>query len=120
MNLDKLNIEQKQAVLHGNAPLLVLAGAGSGKTTVITYRIAQLIKEHNVWPNKILAVTFTNKAAKEMKERTLKLCEDAQSQPHIGTFHSICVRILREFAQEVGLNKYFTLPSGLATRDKYL
>jgi len=109
MNLDKLNIEQKQAVLHGNAPLLVLAGAGSGKTTVITYRIAQLIKEHHVWPNKILAVTFTNKAAKEMKERTLKLCNDAQSQPHIGTFHSICVRILREFAQEVGLNKYFTI-----------
>ncbi|MDP7037574.1 MAG: UvrD-helicase domain-containing protein [Myxococcota bacterium] len=109
MNIDKLNIEQKQAVLHGNAPLLVLAGAGSGKTTVITYRIAQLIREHNVWPNKILAVTFTNKAAKEMKERTLKLCKDAQSQPHIGTFHSICVRILREFAQEVGLNKYFTI-----------
>ena len=109
MNLDKLNTEQKRAVLHGNSPLLVLAGAGSGKTTVITYRIAHLIKTHQVWPNQILAVTFTNKAAKEMKERTLKLCEASQSQPHIGTFHSICVRILREFAQEVGLNKYFTI-----------
>ena len=108
-NLENLNPAQQQAVLHGDSPLLVLAGAGSGKTTVITYRIAQLIAQHDVWPHKILAVTFTNKAAKEMKERTLKLCANNDSQPHIGTFHSICVRILREFAQEAGLNKYFTI-----------
>ena len=108
-NLEKLNPAQQQAVLHSNSPLLVLAGAGSGKTTVITYRIAELIEQHNVWPHKILAVTFTNKAAKEMKERTLKLCPNNDSQPHIGTFHFICVRILREFSEEVGLNKYFTI-----------
>ena len=109
MDLEKLNAAQKQAVLHGNSPLLVLAGAGSGKTTVITYRIAQLIRERDIFPNKILAVTFTNKAAREMKERALNLCADSLSQPHIGTFHSICVRILREFADKVGLNKYFTI-----------
>lgn len=92
--LDKLNKEQKEAVLHTEGPLLIFAGAGSGKTRVLTYRIAYLIEEKDVYPSSILAITFTNKAANEMKERVKSLIGNIESM-WISTFHSACVRILR-------------------------
>src|SRR6056297_1095272 len=94
-----LNDMQKKAVLHENGPLLVLAGAGSGKTRVLTRRIAYLIENHGIGPANILAVTFTNKAADEMKERVKKLLPADRGKLFISTFHSLCVRILR---REIG------------------
>ena len=110
---DGLNDEQARAVTHGDGPLLILAGAGSGKTKTLTHRIAYLIGELKVFPSRILAVTFTNKAAKEMRQRLAQLLdEDAdnrQFMPWMGTFHSICVRILRMDGASIGLDKRFLI-----------
>ncbi len=110
---DGLNGEQARAVTHGDGPLLILAGAGSGKTKTLTHRIAYLIGELKVFPSRILAVTFTNKAAKEMRQRLAQLLdEDAdnrQFMPWMGTFHSICVRILRMDGAHIGLDKRFLI-----------
>ena len=89
----KFNNAQKEAVLHLDGPLLIVAGAGSGKTKVLTSRIANLIKQKKAFPNQILAVTFTNKAAREMQYRVSKLLKtEATSLPWLGTFHSICAK----------------------------
>ena len=110
---DGLNDEQAQAVTHGDGPLLILAGAGSGKTKTLTHRIAYLIGELKVFPSRILAVTFTNKAAKEMRQRLAKLLDEEadnrQFMPWMGTFHSICVRILRMDGTHIGLDKRFLI-----------
>ncbi|MBC7194757.1 MAG: UvrD-helicase domain-containing protein [Caldisericia bacterium] len=108
--IDKeLNDNQKKAVLHIEGPLLVFAGAGSGKTKTLTYRVAYLIEELNVNPKNILAVTFTNKAAEEMKDRIKTLLNKNIDFMWIGTFHSICARILREEIHHLGYNKNFTI-----------
>ncbi|MGP1439245.1 MAG: UvrD-helicase domain-containing protein, partial [Treponema sp.] len=107
-HLENLNEMQKKAVYHSGIPLLIRAGAGSGKTRVITTKIAYLIERLNVSPSSILALTFTNKAAKEMKERATHLCEQAEDAV-IKTFHSFGVWFLRQFARDVGLNPYFTI-----------
>ena len=110
---DGLNDEQARAVTHGDGPLLILAGAGSGKTKTLTHRIAYLIGELKVFPSRILAVTFTNKAAKEMRQRLAQLlneeAENRQFMPWMGTFHSICVRILRMDGANIGLDKRFLI-----------
>src|SRR5258707_6732976 len=95
--LKGLNAQQREAVSHIDGPLLILAGAGSGKTRVITHRIAHIITTRHVPPSSVLAVTFTNKAAREMRERVVALLEDVQldSAPNLSTFHSFCVRLLR-------------------------
>jgi DNA helicase-2/ATP-dependent DNA helicase PcrA len=108
LDLSSLNPPQREAVLHGEGPLVVFAGAGSGKTRVITYRIAHLVSERRVYPERILAVTFTNKAAAEMRSRILSLLPHAKS-PWIGTFHSICSRILRRHAEPLGLSPNFVI-----------
>lgn len=107
--LDDLNPAQREAAATVEGPLLVLAGAGSGKTRVLTYRIAYLIQEMGVEPWNILAVTFTNKAAGEMRERVEKLVGDLAKDIWIGTFHSICARFLRVEAENFGLARSFTI-----------
>ena len=108
--LNTLNIQQKEAILHSEGPLLILAGAGSGKTKVLTTRVAQLIKDKKCFGNQILCVTFTNKAANEMRERILKLTNNkSNSIPWLGTFHSISNKILRKHAEAVGLKPSFTI-----------
>lgn len=107
--LDSLNEHQKEAVLCCDHHLRIIAGAGSGKTRVVTTRIAYLISQCQVWPNKILAITFTNKAAKEMKERVYSLLGDMTNGIQISTIHSFCVRLLREDILELGYPRNFTI-----------
>lgn len=106
---DTLNPMQKEAVFHENGPLLILAGAGSGKTRVLTHRIAYLIEECNVSPFQILAITFTNKAAKEMRDRVDALVSYGAQNIWVSTFHSTCVRILRRFCESIGYTRNFTI-----------
>ena len=108
--LAALNPEQREAVETTEGPLLVLAGAGTGKTRVLTTRIAHILAQRLAWPSQILAVTFTNKAAREMKNRIgLLVGEAVEGMPWLGTFHSICVKILRRHAELVGLKSSFTI-----------
>ena len=105
-----LNEKQLEAVMHLDGPLLIVAGAGSGKTKVLTSRIAHIIRSHKAFSNQILAVTFTNKAAKEMQMRVSKLLKkQATGLPWLGTFHSISAKILRKHAEAVGLKSNFTI-----------
>ena len=107
--LQKLNPEQREAVLHRDGPLLILAGAGSGKTRVITYRIAYLIGDGHAKPDEVLAVTFTNKAAQEMRERVEGLIGDEAGGVWLSTFHSLCARLLRREAPKIGLSRDFVI-----------
>ena len=108
--LDNLNEAQKEAVMYLDGPLLIVAGAGSGKTKVLTSRIANIIKEKKAFPNQILAVTFTNKAAKEMQNRVSKILGSAAvGLSWLGTFHSICAKLLRKHASAAQLNSNFTI-----------
>lgn len=106
---DKLNEPQREAVYHTDGPLLILAGAGSGKTRVLTHRIAYLIGERGVNPWNILAITFTNKAAEEMRQRVDKLVGFGAESVWVSTFHSACVRILRRFIDRLGYENHFTI-----------
>ena len=108
--LSNLNKSQKEAVLHVSGPLLIVAGAGSGKTRVLTSRIAHILKENKAFPNQILSVTFTNKAAREMQNRVSKILGNKEmGLQWLGTFHSICAKILRRHAKAAGLNQNFTI-----------
>ncbi|MBR4808469.1 MAG: UvrD-helicase domain-containing protein, partial [Lachnospiraceae bacterium] len=109
MDLNILNDMQKEAVRHVQGPLLIIAGAGSGKTRVLTHRVAYLIEECGVKPWNIMAITFTNKAAQEMKERIDKLISDGADSVWVATFHSSCVRILRRFGERIGYGRNFTI-----------
>ena len=106
--LSALNPVQQQAVLHGDGPLLILAGAGSGKTRTLTHRVAHVIAERGVEPWRILAVTFTNKAAGEMRDRLERLL-GGERLPWVSTFHAACVRILRREIEALGFTKDFTI-----------
>ena len=108
--LNNLNESQKEAILYIDGPLLIVAGAGSGKTRVLTSRIAHIIKQHKAFPNQILAVTFTNRAAKEMQTRVSRLLrKEATGLPWLGTFHSISAKLLRKHADAVGLKSNFSI-----------
>ncbi|MEG0328851.1 MAG: UvrD-helicase domain-containing protein [Longicatena sp.] len=107
--LDELNANQREAVQCTNHHLRIIAGAGSGKTRVVTTRIAYLINDCHVYPNKILAITFTNKAAKEMKERVTRILGDVSNAVNISTIHSFCVRLLREDIYNIGYPRNFTI-----------
>lgn len=107
--LEGLNDKQKEAVLATDGPVLILAGAGSGKTRVLTHRIAYLIEQCGVNPWNIMAITFTNKAAGEMKERVQDLVGFGSDTIWVSTFHSSCVRILRRYADRLGYDNSFTI-----------
>ena len=108
--LNKLNKNQLEAIFNLDGPCLIVAGAGSGKTRVLTTRVVHIVKEKKAWPNQILCVTFTNKAAKEMQNRVAILLKEKQSSiPWLGTFHSVSAKILRKHAEAVGLNSRFTI-----------
>src|SRR5262245_27946405 len=109
MDLHGLNDAQRQAVLHGDEPLLVVAGAGTGETTAVTYRIAHLLRERGVAPRSILAMTFTNKAARQMRERAEALSGCAAGAMDIGTFHGMCARWLRRYGAAMGLQPQFVI-----------
>ena len=109
MNLDYLNDEQRKAVLASDGPLLILAGAGSGKTSVLTTKVAYLIKEKGINPKNILAITFTNKAAKEMKQRIIDLVGSKGYEIQISTFHSFGLRLIKENYERLGYEKNFTI-----------
>ena len=106
---DTLNLQQKKAVLQTDGPVLILAGAGSGKTRVLTHRVAYLIDECNTNPWNIMAITFTNKAAGEMRERVDKIVGFGAESIWVSTFHSSCVRILRRYADRLGYSNNFTI-----------
>ena len=108
--LNNLNKAQKEAVLHTKGPMIIIAGAGSGKTKVLTSRIAHIINEKKAFPNQILSVTFTNKAAKEMQSRVSSILNsEAIGLSWLGTFHSICAKLLRKHAPAAGLTSNFTI-----------
>src|SRR5579883_2221234 len=107
--LEGLNPVQREAVSHEKGPLLIIAGAGSGKTRVLTHRIAWLIADQGVSPFRILAITFTNKAADEMKSRVAALVGPVANRMWVSTFHSACVRILRRDAARLGFRPSFTI-----------
>jgi len=107
--LEGLNPQQKKAVTHSNGPLLIIAGAGSGKTRVLTYRIAYLLQQHKAVPQDILALTFTNKAAREMQDRIKSLIGDRAKKLWMGTFHSIFSKILRFEAEKIGFDSNFSI-----------
>ncbi len=108
--LQRLNEPQREAVLTTEGPVLMLAGAGTGKTAALTHRLAHLIRERRAWPSEILCVTFTNRAAREMRERVGQLIGDAvEGMPFLGTFHSICAKMLRRHAELVGLASNYTI-----------
>src|SRR5690606_29770644 len=107
--LEGLNPVQSEAVTHPEGPLLVVAGAGSGKTRVLTHRIAHLIRDQGVSPFEILAITFTNKAADEMKSRVASLVGPVADKMWVSTFHSACVRMLRRDADKLGFPRQFTI-----------
>ena len=109
IDIDTLNAPQREAVLTTEGPLLVLAGAGSGKTRVLTYRIAHMVEDLNVAPWEILAITFTNKAATEMRERLAQLVGPRSRGMWVSTFHSMCVRMLRADAERLGFTRNFTI-----------
>ena len=109
LNLKKLNKEQREAVIHKEGPLLIVAGAGTGKTTVITQRITYLIEKKLAKPDEILAVTFTEKAAGEMEERVDKLLPYGYVDLWISTFHSFCERVLRDYALDIGIPADFKI-----------
>ena len=108
--LDNLNNEQKKAVLNTEGPNLIVAGAGSGKTKVLTTKLAYIINEKKAWSNQILCVTFTNKAAKEMQNRVLNYLKgESSAVPWLGTFHSISVKFLRKHAEAIGFKSNYTI-----------
>src|SRR5512134_1281026 len=107
--LDQLNPEQREAAEHVNGPLLIVAGAGSGKTRVIVHRIAHLLAARHARPEELLAVTFTNKAAEEMRSRVEALLGGDCSSLWISTFHSLCARLLRREAPAIGLTRDFVI-----------
>ncbi|MEO0358537.1 MAG: UvrD-helicase domain-containing protein, partial [Pseudomonadota bacterium] len=107
--LDGLNPAQREAVEQITGPVLMLAGAGTGKTKALTTRIAHLLNTGTARPNEILSVTFTNKAAREMKNRVANLIGQVEGMPWMGTFHSICVKLLRRHAELVDLKSNFTI-----------
>src|SRR5262245_60084489 len=110
MDLDRdLSPEQRAAVVHSGSPALVLAGAGSGKTRVLTYRIAHIVTARNVPPARIFAVTFTNKAAKEMRERAERLLGGRTEGLWLATFHSACARLLRFYGDRIGIPRGFLI-----------
>ncbi|MBC5823190.1 MAG: UvrD-helicase domain-containing protein, partial [Candidatus Eremiobacteraeota bacterium] len=106
---DALSDVQRDAVTHTDGPVLIFAGAGSGKTRVLTHRIAYLLNEKNVFPDRILAVTFTNKAAAEMRTRLERMVGTAARDLWVGTFHSTCVRILRRDGKKIGIANNFAI-----------
>ena len=108
--LNNLNKYQREAVLHISGPLLIVAGAGSGKTKVLTSKIAHILKNNKAFPNQILSVTFTNKAAREMQNRVSGMLNNKEvGLPWLGTFHSICAKILRRHAKAVNLSQNFSI-----------
>ena len=108
-HLDRLNPAQRRAVEAVDGPVLVLAGAGTGKTRVLTTRLAHILARRRAWPSQILAVTFTNKAALEMRERLERMIGESAEGLWLGTFHAIAARILRRHAEVVGLKPNFTI-----------
>src|SRR3954462_11000937 len=107
--LEKLNPEQREAVLHRDGPLLILAGAGSGKTRVITFRIAYLIGDGHATPDEVFSVTFTNKSTGEMRERVESLIGSTASGVWLSTFHSWCARLLRREMPKIGPWRHFVI-----------
>ena len=112
--LNDLNPDQQQAVLNTDGPMIILAGAGSGKTRVLTYKVMYLILKKGINPESILMVTFTNKAAAEMKERMRKFFDSLKdgipaTQPIVSTFHSLCARILRVDGERIGISRRFVI-----------